>query len=160
MKKIFIFVLIASMCITVNVKAIGLNKVTSFINVLDPIVDDANTGTNNNEVTDAGTGGASSGGSVGCEVIGEEFQEWIKNVLKIVQYAGVGLAVVLTAIDFIGVISGSKDDAMGKAFGRALGRLGAVVMLLLVSVLVNFIIGTFIDPVVDDVTIPNCVDIE
>ncbi|MDD3187606.1 MAG: hypothetical protein PHD02_03995 [Bacilli bacterium] len=96
-------------------------------------------------------------GGVSCEVIGGEVTAWVKNAFKIVQYVGVGLAVVLTAVDFIQVIGGSKDDDLKKAFDRSVKRLIAVVLLLLTAVIVNFIVSTFIDPVVDT-DIPNCVE--
>lgn len=99
--------------------------------------------------------GGGSGGS-GCSTMGNEFTTWLSNALKFTQYAGVGLAVILTAVDFIQVIGGSKDDDLKKAFDRTVKRLIAVVLLLLTTVLVNFVITTFINPVIDG-NVENCI---
>lgn len=91
-----------------------------------------------------------------CDSIGSELNTWLKNAFKFVEFAGVGLAVVLTAVDFIQVIGGSKDDDLKNAFNRTVKRLIAVVLLLLSSVIVGFIID-IVAPV-SDVDLPNCVE--
>lgn len=90
-----------------------------------------------------------------CEAVtGSALNSWLKDAFKFVQYAGIGVAIVLTVIDFIGVIAGSKEDDLKKAFDRTIKRLIAVILLLLTTVIVTWIID-LINPVVD---IPNCVD--
>lgn len=91
-----------------------------------------------------------------CDSIGSKLNTWLKNAFKFVEFAGVGLAVVLTAVDFIQVIGGSKDDDLKNAFNRTVKRLIAVVLLLLSSVIVGFIID-IVAPV-SDVDLPNCVE--
>lgn len=68
---------------------------------------------------------------------------WIKNALKFVQYIGIALAIVLTAMDFIKAVGGSKDDDLKNAFGRTVKRVIAVILLLLTTVIVNFIIDIY-----------------
>ena len=51
----------------------------------------------------------------GCDAVGSELNTWLKNAFKFVEFAGVGLAIVLTAVDFIQVIGGSKDDDLKNA---------------------------------------------
>ena len=93
----------------------------------------------------------------GCEVVGNELNTWMKNAFKFVQFVGIALAVILTALDFIQVIGGSKDDDLKNAFGRSIKRLIAVILLLLTTVLVGFVID-IVNPVIDDANIPNCVE--
>lgn len=88
-----------------------------------------------------------------CSELGE-LNAWLKNAFKFVQYAGLALAVVLTTLDFIQVIGGSKDDDLKNAFNRTVKRVIAVILLLLTGVLVGFIID-IVAPVSD---IPNCVE--
>ena len=92
----------------------------------------------------------------GCDAVGRELNTWLKNAFKFVEFAGVGLAIVLTAVDFIQVIGGSKDDDLKNAFSRTVKRLIAVVLLLLTSVFVGWIID-IVAPV-SDVNIPDCVE--
>ena len=92
----------------------------------------------------------------GCDAVGSELNTWLKNAFKFVEFAGVGLAIVLTAVDFIQVIGGSKDDDLKNAFSRTVKRLIAVVLLLLTSVFVGWIID-IVAPV-SDVNIPDCVE--
>lgn len=106
----------------------------------------------NDEQDDVEHGGG-SGESFGNCNIGGELNRWLKNALRFTQYAGVGLAVVLTAFDFVQVIGGSKDDDLKNVFNRTIKRLVAVVLLLLTTVLVGWIIN-LVAPVID---IPNCV---
>lgn len=149
MKKIFIIVLTIAFMLSLNVKvkALSISK-TTFIPTL---IEVEGTEANGNTTVNEGTGSG-----VGCEEIGGEFTTWLNGALKLVQYIGTGLAIVLTAVDFIQVVGGSKDDDLKKAFDRAIKRLVAVILLLLTSVLVSFIVGTFIDPVVDT-DVPNCI---
>lgn len=107
----------------------------------------------NNPISCADNGGTWE--TDGCNELGAELIVWLKNALKFTQYVGVGLAVVLTAVDFIQVVGGSKEDDLKKAFDRSIKRLIAVVLLLLTSVIVTFIIQTFIVPTIGD--IDNCI---
>lgn len=91
-----------------------------------------------------------------CEVVDGELNEWLKNAFKFVQYVGIAIAFVLTAMDFIQVIGGSKDDDLKNAFNRAMKRVIAVILLLLTTVIVSFVID-IINPVIDT-EIPNCVE--
>lgn len=91
-----------------------------------------------------------------CTVLDAELNNWLKNAFKFVQYAGVGLAVILTAVDFVQVVMGAKDDELKSAFNRTIKRLLAVVLLLLTGVIVSFVID-IIAPV-SEITIPNCVE--
>ena len=102
-----------------------------------------------------GISGGPTAGAPNCEELGA-LNEWIKNAFKFVQYAGVGIAVVLTAVDFIQVIGGGKDEDLSKAFSKVVKRLIAVVLLLLTTVIVSFVID-IVNPVMDDASIPNCV---
>lgn len=92
----------------------------------------------------------------GCDAIGNELNTWLKDAFKFVEFAGVGLAVILTAVDFIQVIGGSKDDDLKNAFNRTVKRLIAVILLLLSSVIVGFIVD-IVAPI-SDVDISNCVE--
>lgn len=92
----------------------------------------------------------------GCDAIGNELNNWLKGAFKFVEFAGVGLAVILTAVDFIQVIGGSKDDDLKNAFNRTVKRLIAVILLLLSSVIVGFIVD-IVAPI-SDVDISNCVE--
>lgn len=92
----------------------------------------------------------------GCDAIGNELNTWLKGAFKFVEFAGVGLAVILTAVDFIQVIGGSKDDDLKNAFNRTVKRLIAVILLLLSSVIVGFIVD-IVAPI-SDVDISNCVE--
>ena len=112
---------------------------------------------NNDSAVSTNSDGGTSGGMASCADIGGELTSWLTNALKFVQYAGVGLAVVLTAVDFIQVIGGSKDDDLKKAFDRTVKRLIAVVLLLLTTVLVNFIITVFINPALGEGKVENCI---
>lgn len=86
-----------------------------------------------------------------CTIGGLE--TWLKNAFTLVKYVGVALAIVLTAVDFIQVIGGSKDDDLKNAFNRTIKRLVAVILLLLTTVLITLIID-IVAPVQE---IPNCV---
>ena len=92
-----------------------------------------------------------------CEVVDGELNTWLKNAFKFVQYVGIALAFILTALDFIQVIAGSKDDDLKNAFGRTVKRVIAVILLLLTTVIIGFVID-IVNPVLDDANIPNCVE--
>lgn len=156
MKKIFFITIIAFISfifITNRVEAREMNKTRDFIDLFQVLREDDN---GDETVVPPGNATTNTDGGVGCEEVGA-LNTWIKNAFKFVQYAGVGLAVVLTAVDFIQVIGGSKDDDLKKAFDRTVKRLIAVVLLLLTTVLVTFIIDIIVNPVVDT-DIPNCVE--
>jgi len=93
-----------------------------------------------------------------CEVIDNSLNEWINNAFKFVQYAGIGLAVVLSTMDFVQVIGGSKDDDLKNAFNRTMKRLIAVILLLITTTLISFIIDISNVARGDNPEIPNCVE--
>ncbi len=133
MKKVLILILIISLFVTCNVKAISLKEASSLIPVLEPAV---NTG-NDNEATDTATGG----GSAGCgEVITGDFKAWLTNAFSFMRNVGVAVCVLLTVVDFVSVIIGAKEDDLKNAFNRSVKRLIAAILLILTPVLVNFII--------------------
>lgn len=150
MKKLLIILAMITIMFSYNfeVKALSISNNTFIPTLVEVEGTDPNGGT--------GASGVSASDGVGCEELGGEFTKWLSDAFKIIQYVGVGLAIILTAVDFVQVIAGSKDDELKKAFDRSIKRLVAVVLLLLTTVLVTFITGTFIDPVVDT-DIPNCV---
>lgn len=159
MKKKFIMLLILlTLFIPVSTKAFDLD----LFQVLD------NTGSGVNETGRGGNGksfdedipvdeeGVYGGGGAYFEeatCISGELNSWLNNAFKFIEFAGIGLAVVLTAFDFVQVIGGAKEDDLKNAFNRAIKRLVAVILLLLTKVLVSWII-VLLKPVID---IKNCV---
>lgn len=108
MKKIFI-ILTIMICLILSIEQVSALEITNLVNILD-----------------------------GSDVIGGELQAWIDNALKFTQYAGIALAIVLTAMDFIKAVGGSKDDDLKNAFGRTIKRVIALILLLLTTVIVDF----------------------
>lgn len=139
MKKIFV-VLIMLMILIIPISQASALEVTDLVNVLDGVEHGG------------GAGEQFGGGGADCNSLGE-LNTWLKNAFKFVQYAGLALAVILTTLDFVQVIGGSKDDDLKNAFNRTVKRVIAVILLLLTGVLVGFIID-IVAPVSD---IPNCV---
>lgn len=116
-------ILTIMICLILSIEQVSALEITNLVNVLD-----------------------------NCSSLGE-LRTWLQNAFKFVQYAGIALAVILTTMDFIQVIGGSKDDDLKNAFNRTVKRVIAVILLLLTGVLVGFIID-IVAPVSD---IPNCV---
>lgn len=140
MKKTLI-ILAMIMILIIPISQVEAFEATDLINVLDGVEHGG------------GAGEQFGGGGADCNSLGE-LNTWLKNAFKFVQYAGVALAVVLSTMDFIQVIGGSKDDDLKNAFNRTVKRVIAVILLLLTGVLVGFIID-IVAPVTD---IPNCVE--
>lgn len=140
MKKFFVILTIL-MILIIPISQASALEITDVVNVLDGVEHGG------------GYGQQFGGGGVDCGSLGE-LNTWLKNAFKFVQYAGLALAVVLTTMDFVQVIGGSKDDDLKNAFNRTVKRVIAVILLLLTGVLVGFIID-IVAPVSD---IPNCVE--
>ena len=134
-----LIILAMIMILIIPISQVEAFEATDLINVLDGV--------------EHGGGAGESFGGTDCNSLGE-LNNWLKNAFKFVQYAGVALAVVLSTMDFIQVIGGSKDDDLKNAFNRTVKRVIAVILLLLTGVLVGFIID-IVAPVKD---IPNCVE--
>jgi len=131
--KLILLIMVVTLFSTVSVHALNYNIV--------PMLDD------------------SPAVNVGCEAISGGLTDWLKNAFTIIRFAGVGLAIILTALDFIGVVGGSKEDDLKKAFDKTIKRIVALILLLLTTVIVDLII-TFVNPIVskDNPSIPNCSD--
>lgn len=131
------------MILIIPIKEVSAFNISDYVQVLD-----------DNEHGGGGGGFSTSE----CEyVLGNEFNTWLKNAFRFAQFASIGLAVVLTAFDFVKVVAGSKEDDLKNAFSRTIKRIIAVILLLLTTVLVGFVID-IVNPVIDDANIPNCVE--
>ena len=76
-----------------------------------------------------------------CEIIDPEIITFLTNLFIIIQVIGILLLIILTAADFIKVITGSDDDNLPKAFKRLLKRIIIVVIILLLPLLIKWVLN-------------------
>lgn len=80
----------------------------------------------------------------GCEMFGgenSEFLSLLKSIFKVMQFAGIGLCIVLSIWDAVTSLVSGEQDRIGKLLGRIVKRLIAVAILLLLPVLIGLILN-------------------
>ena len=66
---------------------------------------------------------------------------WIQNIMRWIKYIVPVILIILTILEFIGAMTGDKEDEMTKAKKHFIIRLIAVVLIFLTPMLVDFIIN-------------------
>lgn len=80
--------------------------------------------------------------SDGCEHLLSNYKirEFLNNLFWIISIIGIILLIVMTAMEFIKVITGQDDEGIKKAFKHTIIRIVCVVILLLLPMIINTII--------------------
>lgn len=143
MKKLLITIIFMMMSVVafypLEAKALSINdtiSVSTTIHSLNPKTDIWN----NEEETENCTGSNSILG----DVDDEDSVAWlVQQILNYIKILGPILVVLLSSIDFIGVIVKSDDEAMAKAQKKLILRLILAVLLFLIPTLVEAILQIF-----------------
>lgn len=76
----------------------------------------------------------------GCGLVPKEVADEISKVLYLAIVAAFVLTIILGIKDFIGAVTGAKDDGMKKAWKNFIRRIVALALLLLLPLLVKFVL--------------------
>lgn len=77
------------------------------------------------------------------DVFTEEMVDIIKTAYFIIEMAGLAILIVFSALDYIKVFMGDKDDELKKANSNLIKRLIILVILFLLPAIVNILLGLF-----------------
>ncbi len=91
--------------------------------------------------------------NIDCNVISGNLKDFLNWLFWILCVIGIVLLIIMTAIEFIKVITGQDDEGIKKALKHSLIRIVCAVLLLLLPMLVNFIITVINNAFSGEVTI-------
>ena len=77
-----------------------------------------------------------------CTLIDDDLKQWINNFLWIISIVGIIMLVILTAIEFMKVITVSEEDGLKTAFKHTVIRIVCVILLLLLPMIVKAVLNT------------------
>ncbi len=75
-----------------------------------------------------------------CNVISGDIRDFLNNLLWIISIIGIILLIVMTAFEFVKVVTGQDDEGIKKAFKHTIIRIVCVVILLLLPMIVSSVI--------------------
>lgn len=94
-----------------------------------------------------------------CDVINSDLRDFLKDFLGIISIVGIILLLLMTAMEFVKVITSSEEDSLRTAFKHTIIRIFCAILLLLLPTIVGAVINV-INKVNEDPerTISTCID--
>lgn len=91
--------------------------------------------------------------TIDCTIINSDLKKFLKNFLWIIAIVGIMMLLLMTATEFIKVVTGSEEDGLKTAFKHTVTRIICVIVLLLLPTLVSAVISILNKYSEDNITI-------